>query len=153
MHYPLSTNFLFSRLIDHGAKECKGHLDLTEKKLQRTRDKWNEDRMKQLDFINKRLLERNEARACIKNVDEAMVEYYRVFGKKKIMKPLAPEPELSDFYHPSETQKNGEILFVVVSTGIAIYALYRYIKKLKQTRTTYIKHTINLIVFGLVVRQ
>ena len=40
--------------------------------------------------------------------------------KKKL---LQPEPELSDFYHPSETQKNGKLLFVVVDTGIATYAL------------------------------
>ena len=30
--------------------------------------------MKRLDFINKRLCERNEARAFIKNVDEAMLK-------------------------------------------------------------------------------
>ena len=64
--------------------------------------------------------------AYIKNVDEAMLEYYRVFAKK--IKPLPPEPELSDFYHPSEVQKNGELLFVVVGTGIATYALYKYLK-------------------------
>ena len=39
--------------------------------------------MKRLDFINKRLRERNEARGSIKNVDEAMLEYYRAFAKKK----------------------------------------------------------------------
>ena len=43
-------------------------------------------------------------------------------------KPLLPEPELSDFYHPSENQKNGELLFAVVGTGIATYALYKYLK-------------------------
>ena len=59
--------------------------------------------MKRLDLINERLRERNETRAYIKNVDEAMLEYYRVFSKK--IKPLPPEPELSDFYHPSEVQK------------------------------------------------
>ena len=79
--------------------------------------------MKRLDLINKRLRERNEARAYIKNVDEAMLGYYRVFAKK--IKPLPPEPELSDFYHPSEAQKNGELLFVAVGTDIAIYALYK----------------------------
>ena len=56
--------------------------------------------MKRLDFINKSLPE----------------------------KPLPPEPELSDFYHPSEAQKNGELLFVAVGTGIATYALYNYLK-------------------------
>ena len=53
--------------------------------------------MKRLDLINKRLRKRNEARAYIKNVDEEMLEYYRVFAKKK--EPLPPEPEVSDFYH------------------------------------------------------
>ena len=82
--------------------------------------------MKRLDLINKRLRKRYEARAYIKNDDEAMLEYYRVFAKK--IKPLPPEPELSDFYHPSENQKTGELLFVVVGTGIATYALYKYLK-------------------------
>ena len=55
-----------------------------------------------------------------------MLEYYRVFAKK--LKPLPPEPELSDFYHPSETQKNGELLFVAMVTGITTHALYKYLK-------------------------
>ena len=46
------TNFAFSRLTDHGKEERKRH-DLTLEKLQRARDKWNVDRMKRLDFINK----------------------------------------------------------------------------------------------------
>ena len=68
-------------LRDDGGKECKRH-DLAEEQLQRARDKWNEDRMKQLDFINKSLCEKNEARAYINNVDEAMLEYYCIFAKK-----------------------------------------------------------------------
>ena len=115
-----STNFVFSRLTDHGAEERIRH-DLALKKIQRERDEWNRYQMKQLDFINKILREKNEARAYINNVDEAMLEYYRVFAKK--IKPLPPEPELLDFYHPSETQKNGELFFVVVGTGVATYAL------------------------------
>ena len=38
--------------------------------------------MKRIDFMNKRLRESNEARAYIKNVNEDMLEYYRVFAKK-----------------------------------------------------------------------
>ena len=75
------TNFIFSRLTDHGAEERKRH-DLAEEKLQRARDEWNRDRMKRLDLINKRLRERNEVRAYIKNVDEATLEYYHIFAKK-----------------------------------------------------------------------
>ena len=38
--------------------------------------------MKRLDLINKRLRERNVVKVYIKNFDEAMLEYYRVFAKK-----------------------------------------------------------------------
>ena len=51
-------------------------------------------------------MKKNEARTYINNVDEAMLEYYQVFGKQ--IKPMSPDPQLSDFYHPSETQKTGE---------------------------------------------
>ena len=119
------SNFVFSRLTDHGAKELKRH-DLALRKLQRARNEWNKDRMKRLDFINKRLREKNEARTYINNVDEVMLEYYRIVRKE--IKSLPPEPELSDFSHPSETEQNGKLLFVVVGTGIATYALYKYLK-------------------------
>ena len=71
-------------------------------------------------------MKKNKAGVYINNVDDAMLEYYRVFAKK--LKPLPPEPQLSDFYHPSEAQKNGELLFVTVGTGIATYVLYKYLK-------------------------
>ena len=86
----IGTNFVFSRLTDHGEEERKRH-DLALEKLQRARDKWNEDRMKRLDFINERSLEQNKARAHTYNNDEAMVEYYRIFAKQ--IKPLPPEPQ------------------------------------------------------------
>ena len=50
-----------------------------------------------------------------------MLEYYHVFAKK--IKPLSFEPELSDFYHPSEREKNGERLFDVIGIGVATYFL------------------------------
>ena len=73
-------NLAFSMLTDHGAKERKRH-DLALEKIQRARGKWNEDRMKRLDYINKRLPEKNEGKAYINNVHEAMLEYYRLFAK------------------------------------------------------------------------
>ena len=56
--------------------------DLALERLQRARHEWNKDRMRCLDFINKRLCEKNEAKTYIKNVDKAMLEYYQVFVKK-----------------------------------------------------------------------
>lgn len=51
--------------------------------------------MKQLDIINKRLGQKNEARECINNADEAIVEYCQVFAKRR--KPLPIEPQLLKF--------------------------------------------------------
>ena len=39
-----------------------------------------------------------------------MLGYYRVSAKQT--KSLPPEPQLSDFYCPSETQKSDQLLFV-----------------------------------------
>ena len=55
------TNFVFSSLTDHGAEERKKH-NLAPEKLQRAGDEWNRDRMKRLDFINKRLREKMRQR-------------------------------------------------------------------------------------------
>ena len=118
------TNFIFSQLTDHSEEEQKRH-DLALEKLQGARDNWNEDRMKRLDFINKRLREASKAKVYISNLDDTMLEYYRVFAKQ--VKPLPPELELSDFYQPSETQKNGELLFIALGSGIATYVLYKYL--------------------------
>ena len=85
--------------------------------------KWNEHRMKRIDFINKKLGKKNEGRAYSSNVDKAMVESYRIFSKWR--KPLTPEPKLSDFYHPSEGPKNVELLFVTLGAGLATYILYK----------------------------
>ena len=52
-----STNLAFSLLTDHDTKERKRH-DLVEERLQKAREKWNRDRMKRLDYINRRLREK-----------------------------------------------------------------------------------------------
>ena len=121
----VNTYFVFSRLTYHGAEERRRH-DLALEKLQKAVEEWNRDRMKRLDFMNRRIGEKNEAKAYINNVDKAMLEYYRVFAKQ--IKPLPPKPEVSDICHPSEVQKNDELLFVVVGTGVAAHALYKYLK-------------------------
>ena len=51
------TNFVFSRLTDHGEEEPKRH-DLALERLQRAKHEWNKDQIKQLGFINKRLREK-----------------------------------------------------------------------------------------------
>ena len=105
----IGTNFFFNKLTDHDEKERKRH-NLALEKLQGGSNKWNENRMKRLDFMNKMLRKKNETRVYISNVDKAMLEYYQVFGIQ--IKRLPPEPQLSDVYHPSEGTEKGELLFL-----------------------------------------
>ena len=122
--------------------------DLAEEELQRARDKWNEDQMKQLDFVNKRLHETKEARTYINNVDEAVFEHYREFAKT--IKPSPPETQLSYFYHPSETQKNDELLFLQL---VWVLQHMPCVINLKIYEERYIKPTMSLIAFEPAVNQ
>ena len=116
------TNYIFSKFSDHGEAERKRH-DIALEDLQR--DEWNQERLKRLDFINKRFRDKNEARDYIGNLDSAMLEYYRVFGVK--LEPLPPEPQLSDYYNASDQQKSGELLFVIAGTAISSYIIIKYL--------------------------
>ena len=118
------TNYIFSKFSDHGEAERKRH-DIALEDLQRDRDKWNQERLKRLDFINKRLRDKKEARDYIGNLDSAMLEYYRVFGVK--LKPLPPKPQLLDYYNASDQQKSGELLFVIARTVISSYIIMKYL--------------------------
>ena len=118
------SNYLFSKLSDHGEAERKRH-DLAMENFQKARDEWNKERVKRLDFINKRLREQQDARQAITNLEDGMREYYQVFGRR--IKPLSPQPKFTDFYHPSETQKKGEMTFIVLGTGLVSYIAYRYL--------------------------
>ena len=116
------TNFFFSSLSDHGAAERKRH-DLALEDLQKARDKWMKDRQERLDFINDRIRSQNEAASYLSNMDEAMKTYFLV--TKQRLPELPPEPKLSDFYHPSEGQKTGEILFITSGLAAIGYLVLR----------------------------
>ena len=145
----IGTNFVFSRLTDHGEEERKRH-DLALEKLQRARDKWNEDRMKRLDFINERSLEQNKARAYTYNNDEAMVEYYRIFAKQ--IKPYHLSLNNRIF---TSLQRHTKMVHCYLSPWDQALQHMLYTNTLNkwQKKRKCIKHTISPIIFGQVERQ
>ena len=60
-------------------KKTKDNLGL--ERPQRARDELNKGRTKRLDFTDKKLWEKDEARPYINNADKAMLRYYHVFTK------------------------------------------------------------------------
>ena len=112
-----SSNYLFSNLTDHGQTEQKRH-DLALEEPQKARDEWNKERLKRLDFINKRLRDQQHAKQAVTDLEDSMREYYRVFGRR--IKPLNPKPKFTAYCYPSESQNQEETAFIVLGTGFVL---------------------------------
>ena len=116
-------NYLFSHLGKDSDEERKRH-DKAMEQLEAARAKWSKERTQRLDFINEQLQKEHHAVQKFDDVDQAMKQYYYITGKD--LHVLPPRPTLSDFYTPSEDQKNREIAFVVggmVLTGFVAWNL------------------------------
>ena len=93
------TNCMFSKLADHGETERLRHDEAIEK-LRRYRDTWVKESQERLDLLIIDYRKRNMQKKTFKYVNEAMQAYYHLCEK-------------SDYYHPPEKQKNGEIIFIL----------------------------------------
>ena len=118
-------NYGVNLLGDHGAavRERK-KFDLAIETSQKARDKWNQERIETLDFINKEMRKRNASIQYFDDLDKGMLEYYRMTGQK--LTPLPPEPKFTDFYHPSEEQKSSELLFTIGGMTLVTYVIFKY---------------------------
>ena len=109
------TNYLFSHIDKNKADEERRRHDEAVEKLQKSQKRWSQQRMEKLDFYNKYLHDQNLAAQNIDDIVDAAHQYYLATGEKQT---LALKPVLSDFYHPSDEQKTGEIVFIVGSLGM-----------------------------------
>ena len=75
------SNYLFSKLLDHGQEEQKRH-DLAMKKFQEAIDEWYKEWLKNIDFIIKRLHDQQHAKQAITDLKHGIRKYYQVFGRK-----------------------------------------------------------------------
>ena len=117
------SNYLFSHMGSNANEEKIRH-DKAIEKLEKAQEEWNKRRIQRLDSLNERLRKEHHSEQTFEDVDQAMKQYY-YFTHKKIA-PLPPKPKLSDFYTPSEDQKNREIAFVVggmALTGFVVWKL------------------------------
>ena len=120
------SNYLFGMLRSSGVDEERKRHDKAVEQLQAAQAQWSRRRTERLDWINEELRRENHAVRTFQNVDAAMREYSHITGKT--LGPLDREPQLSDFYTPSDDQKDREIAFVVlgmVATGGLAYVIAR----------------------------
>lgn len=118
------SNYLFSMLRSSGVDEERRRHDKAVEQLQAAQAEWSRRRTERLDWINEELRHQGHAVQTFRDVDVAIREYSQVTGK--MLNPLGSEPQLSDFYVPSDDQKDREITFVVLgvaATGLVAYEI------------------------------
>jgi len=126
-------NYLFSLLGDKSAeaeKERKRH-DLAIEELQRAQVKYQHKRQLRLEYLNQRLQAQQHSAQVFEDADAAMREYWLVTGGDESKLKAVPEdgkaPELSDFYSPSEAQKQYELAFIVGGLALTGWAAFRFL--------------------------
>ena len=106
------SNYLFSKLSSD--EERKRH-DKALEDLAKARDEYEKKRLALIDYANKKVMEERKANKNFLDSEKAIELYYEA--------TLGPPPKLSDFYEPSETQKNNELIFIVVGmTGVYFFS-------------------------------
>jgi len=87
--------------------------------------KYTCDRTQLLDWIATNAQTKEEAKQNMTNTDYAFKLYSQVHPDEQMVPPK--EPKFSDFYQPSEQQKNGELAFVGASALALGYAAFRFL--------------------------
>ena len=121
------SNYLFTILRSSGVDEDRKYHDKAVEQLQAAQASWSRKRTERLDWINEELRRQGQAVKTFRDVDAAMQEYGQVTGHN--LDPLGPEPQLADFYHPSDGQKDRKIAFVILGMAATGFVAYQLVKK------------------------
>ena len=122
------SNYLFSHMGNDDADDERKRHDKAVAQLEAAQAEWNKKRTERLDFINQEIQKEHHAVQTFDDGDQAMKQYYYITGKQlpdSLNAPLPPKPTLSDFYTPSEDQKNREIAFVVGGMALTGFVAWK----------------------------
>ena len=122
------SNFLFSSINQGNAERERKRHDLALEELSRAKIEYEKNRTALLDYLNERIRKEARAKSTFQDINQALIEYNEVTGNDlEFPEELRREPKLSDFYSPSEEQKDAEIIFIIGGTAIIGYLVYKYI--------------------------
>lgn len=86
---------------------------------------WNKKRAETLDWINKKVTEKNEARAEFDDVDRALEFYNETHPDGQITLP--ERPQFKDFYTPSHEQHYYEAFVASTLGGLVGYLAFTFL--------------------------
>ena len=107
------SSYLFHILSTNNIDAERKRHDAAIEALQKAQVEWAHKHQEQIDFMNNQLRLKRKAETKFTELNEAMREYYEVFGHE--LPPLPREPVLSDFYTPTNDQHYRELGFIVLS--------------------------------------
>ena len=120
-------NYL-ARALSGGSKavlEEKKRHDKALEDYQAAYGKYTHDRTQLLHWIVTNAQTKEQAKQNMTNMDYAFKLYSQAHPDKQMVPPK--EPKFSDFYQPSEQQKNGELPFVGAGALGLGYAAFRFL--------------------------
>jgi len=119
-------NFLAKYLSgDSGAMAEKTRHDKALEAYEAAQARYVHERTKLLDWIEVNHENKELAKQNFTNTDYALKRYNQAHPDVKMTIPK--EPKFSDFYQPSEAQKQGELIFVGGSALALGYAAFRFL--------------------------
>ena len=107
---------------DLGA-ERKRH-DLALEKYERDYQTWRKSRQRVMDWYSKRRDEQDIAARDLSNTDEALKLYNKVHSQDMT---VGNEPNFSNYYKPSNSQKTGEIVYVSAGMLGVVYLASKFL--------------------------
>jgi len=110
---------------DSGAMAEKTRHDKALKAYEAAQARYAHERTKLLDWIEVNRENKVLAKQNFTNTDYAFKLYNQAHPDRKMTLPK--EPKFSDFYQPSEAQKQGELIFVAGSTLVLSFAAFRFL--------------------------
>ena len=108
---------------DSGALAEKTRHDKALEAYEAAQARYAHDRTKLLDWIETNRENKEMAKQNFTNTDYA----FKLYNQAHPNMTLPKEPKFSDFYQPSEAQKQGEPLFVGGSALALGYAAFRFL--------------------------
>ena len=107
--------------------ERKRH-DLALEKYERDYQVWQKSRQRVMDWYSQRRDRENIAAHDLANTDEALKLYNRVH--EAVDQPqitIGKEPDMNDYYKPSDSQKTGEIVYVSAGMLGVVYLARKFL--------------------------
>ena len=108
------SNYLFTMPKSSGFDEERKWHNKAIEQLQAAHEAWSRKPTERLDWIAEDLRRQGHALKTFRDVVEVMRLYAEVTRKKVSFDDLGPESQLSDFYIPSDGQKECQIALVLI---------------------------------------